>query len=434
MLSHTLDHLNNGLTIIRVPMPAFESVTVLVLANTGSRYETPHQQGIAHFLEHMVFKGTALYPTAQDLAKAMDAIGADFNAYTSKEYTGYYVRAAARHLDLAITTVSDMLLTPHLRQEDIDREKGVIIEEINMYADTPARHIGDLFDRMAYKGTGLDHDVIGTKETVSALTTADFRQFLDQWYGPGNLVVVVAGSAEVVNDPSLLAKIEQAWGKSPVDRRPNKQDIKPFLAANPLSAVRLLLEHKKTEQAHFIMGFPGIKRSDKHRPILTMLSTVLGGNTSSRLFTEVREKRGLCYYVSTDTDILHDGGIFGASAGVDPNRIDEAIQVTYQEFLDIANGSRPVTAEELDRAKEYMAGKIALSLEDSESVAQFLGMKQLLLGKVETPMEVLKQIRAVTLEQVNSMAKELVQADQVKFALIGPFDQPDRFKKLLTIT
>lgn len=430
MLTHTTQQLNSGLQVVRIPMPAVKSVTVLLLCNTGSRYETANQEGIAHFFEHMVFKGTQKYPTAQDLAQAVDSIGADFNAFTSKEYTGYYVKSASRHLNLALDVVSDMILTPQLRQEDIDREKGVIVEEMNMYADTPARHIGDLFEEMLFSGSGLSHKIIGSKETVTSLQSQDFQNFLQRWYGLANMVLIVAGDAEVVGADAALSDIETAFSKSPAQAREGYQDISSEIVTEPISDQRLLLHTKQTEQAHFILGFPGVKRTDKDRYAISVLATILGGNMSSRLFTEIREKRGLSYYVHADSDLYHDTGFFGAAAGVDPARVDEAISVAFSE-LKALRGDKPITAEELQKAQEYVAGKMVLSLEDSESVAQFFGMRQLLYTQIETPEQVMQKIRAVTQEDLARVAERLIQPDQVRFGIIGPYDDAARFKKLL---
>jgi len=203
-------------------MPAVESVTVLVLCNTGSRYEKPEQYGIAHFFEHMVFKGTKKYPTAQILASTVDGIGADFNAFTGKEYTGYYVKAAAQHVGLALDVVSDMLLAPELRQVDIDREKGVIVEELNLYLDTPHRHIADLFDNMVYQGNGLEHDIVGNKSTIRSLKSDDFQTFLQSWYGLGNMLLVLAGDSQVVEDEATMDLIRAAFAKEAGERVKNK--------------------------------------------------------------------------------------------------------------------------------------------------------------------------------------------------------------------
>ncbi len=434
MPQHNLETLANDLPILRIPMSGVESVTVLVLANTGSRYEVPQQYGIAHFFEHMVFKGSQNYPTAQALAATIDGVGADFNAFTSKEYTGYYVKAASRHVELALDVVSDMLLTPKLRQEDIDREKGVIIEEIHMYEDTPAQHVGNLFDRMAFAGSGLGHDIIGSEQTVSSLTSADFQGFLRKWYGLPNLLLVIAGDEEIVGSDEILKQAEQAFSKQDLqtaERGAEKVKVIKDLTADPYADNFFHLENKKTEQAHFILGWPGLDRFSKDRYALSLLNIVLGASMSSRLFTEVREKRGLAYYVRSEVDSYHDTGLFGAAVGADPKRVEEALEVTIQEFTKLAAGEEPLTAGELSRAKEYAAGKMALSYENPLMLAQYYGMKQLLMGEIETMDEVLEKLRAVSLDDIEQVVKKIIQPGQLRLSLIGPFADEAKFKKYL---
>lgn len=432
MLKHSVTTLPSGLTVITVPMPAVESVTVLALVNAGSRYEKSQWWGISHFLEHMVFKGTEQYPDAQTLSAAVDAVGANFNAFTSKEYTGYYVKGASKHLPLALNVVSDMLLTPKLRQADIDREKGVIIEEINMYADMPSSHIANQFEQMVFAMPTLGHDIIGTKETISALTTQDFQNYLTQWYGLKNVILILSGDDKLLSDPATMKLVTKAFAKGDVAKR-GAQKAKEHLGTKPLTKKKLLVINKKTEQAHFILGFPSYNRHSPKRHALSLLGVILGGNMSSRLFTEVREKRGLCYYVHSDNDVNHDIGMFGASAGVDPKRVDEAVQVTLGEFKALKDGSKPITKSDLQRAKDYISGKFVLDLEDSESVAQYFGMKQLLLGEIESPEQLLQRYMAVTLEQINDVIQEVIVPAEARFAIIGPFKDKKRFEKLLAL-
>jgi predicted Zn-dependent peptidase len=326
-----------------------------------------------------------------------------------------------------------MLLRPLLKQEDIDREKGVIIEEINMYKDTPMSHVANLFEQMAYADFGLSHDIIGTKETVSGLTQSDFQSFLSSWYGLPNMLLVLAGDAKILSDPATLNMVEAAFSKTTDQARvKNKVKRTQYLSQHPLSEATLLVEHRKTEQAHLILGWKGLPRSDEaNRPIVSLLGTIVGGNMSSRLFSEVREKRGLCYYVHSDVDSYHEVGLVGASAGVDPNRVYEAIEVIMAEFDQVAEGTKPITEEELTRAKEYIRGTMTLSFEDSRSVAQSLGMRQLLLDKVETLEESLNKMQAVTLGQVNSLAETLFKKAKPKLAVIGPFEDKSKFEALI---
>ncbi len=425
--------LKNGLTVLFIPMAGVRSATVLALANTGSRYEPEQWSGISHFLEHMVFKGTHSYPTAQDLAAAVDAVGAEFNAFTSKEYTGYYVKASSQHVKLAIDVVSDMVLTPTLRSEDLEREKGVIIEELNMYNDTPSRHIGNVFERLLFAKSSLGRDIIGTKETIRSLKREDFLKYMQQWYGLGNVVVTVAGDAQVLKSKQMMDWIEEAFQKPSDTKRKNGGERnlgKPFPFKNH---PKIYIEHKKTDQAHFILGVPGIKRTDKDRYALLVLSVLFGGNMSSRLFTEVREKRGLCYYVRSDMDFYQDTGMFGAAAGVDPSRVEEAVRVVKEELFHLldTSGSRVITMQEIQRAKDFLTGKTLLDTEDTESVANFYGGNQLLSGEVKTYSQLIKEISRVKLEDVQAVAKRLIKKDLVHFAMIGPFKTDAVFKKII---
>lgn len=438
MLTPSITTLPSGIELIRIPMPATPSVTTLLLGNTGSRYEADAKQGIAHFFEHMVFKGTAKYPDAQTLAVAVDALGAQSNAFTSKEYTGYYIKSASRHLETALDILTDMIFNPLLKQEDIDRERGVIIEEINMYEDTPMQSIGNIFDQLLFAGTGLEHDIIGTKQTVSGLQRADFLDLLTAFYQPSNLSLVVAGAAEVVGAEDLPDRIEQLVDLKLATATLGKiTQTERFVPQTALSAeasfstgARLRVKSKQTEQAHLMLGWPGLKRSDPRRYALSLLTVVLGGNMSSRLFSEVREKRGLCYYVHADTDYFHNTGSVAAAAGVDPSRIDEALAVIKEECLKLGSGALPVTDAELVRAQEYAIGSLQLSLEDSRSVAQFFGIRQLLLRQTETPEEVIAHLREVTPDDVKAVAKDMLTETDIRLALIGPFEQ-QQFKKFV---
>ena len=385
MLKHSVQVLDSGLELIRIPMTSISSVTALVLGNTGSRYEKPAQQGLAHFFEHMVFKGTKKYPDPQVLASTIDAVGAQSNAFTSKEYTGYYVKAASKHLERSLDVLSDMLLQPLIRPEDIEREKGVIIEEINMYADSPMQDIDNVFDQLLFENESLGHDVIGTKETVSRMTHQDFLDLLSEWYGLPNLSLVLAGDARVVESDHTVDLVSKLFGgeKRPQETRvDHRVEVAPLLKSSWKNTGRLLVKTKQTEQAHLMLGWPGLVRSDERRYALALLSIVLGGNMSSRLFTEVREKRGLCYYVHSTVDYYHDAGVFGAAAGVDPRRIHEAVQVIVDEFQQLSSAKNAITQQELDRAREFAMGTLVLSLEDSQSVAQYYGVRQLLQRKI----------------------------------------------------
>lgn len=429
MFTHTLDELPNGMPVLRVSMPGVKSVTAMIFANTGSRFEKPNEEGIAHFLEHMVFKGTKKYPDPQLLASTIDSIGADFNAFTSKEFTGYYVKTASEHLEVALDVLSEMLLQPLLKQEDIERERGVIIEEINMYEDSPMRMIGNIFERMFFKGSGLSHDVIGNKETVSQVQRADFVQFMQQWYGPGNLVLVLAGDENRLHHPDMLQLVSSAFQKTTdLVRAKDKVRLSRYLPEKtPVSVEQLELKHKQTEQAHLVMGWPSISRTDDRRYTQSLLAIILGGNMSSRLFTEIREKRGLCYYIHADDDYYHDAGYFTVLAGVDPKRLHEALETIQLECTALASGERTVSEEELQRAKDYAVGTMILGLEDSRRVAEYFASKKTLQDVIADPNEAMQRLKSVSVADIQAFAREVIDLSQTRLSIIGPFKDESEF-------
>lgn len=416
-----LSSLPNGATFLRIPMPAVKSVTVLALVNAGRRYEPNEWAGISHFLEHMVFKGTKNFANSQELSAAIDTVGGDFNAFTSKEYTGYYVKLASRYLDVALNVVSDMLCTAKLRPEDITRESQVIREEINMYEDMPMRRIGDVYDELLYKGN-LQGNVLGEKDIISALNQENFLEYINTWYGFGNVVFVVAGDETVVGQESLVDKVGEYLSKGGADRQSHEHES--FFNADHYGSANKWIVTKETEQAHFVLGMPSFPRNDPRKYALNLLSTLLGRTMSSRLFTEIRDNRGLCYYIRSNTDFYHDAGSFDIAAGVDPHRIEEAITATKQELLQLLQ-NRPVTEPELTGARQNMIGGLLLELEDTRSVAYWYGLKYLLEGRVESEQEVIQKLEKVTLDEVNQVAKDLIAEERLRLALIGPFKPED---------
>lgn len=430
MLKHQLNKLESGLEVIRIPIDTLPSVTVLILGNTGSRYETPVEQGLAHFFEHMVFKGTKKFPSAKTISELIDGVGAESNAFTSKEFTGYYIKVKSDHIQLALDILSDMLLAPKLVESEIEKEKGVIIEEMNMYLDTPMRDIGNLFDQLVFVDQSIGHDVIGTKQTVSGMSKQNFINFLDKWYGLANLTLVLAGDARVLNQAHLLEGIDKLFTSklAGADRVKKRVETEDLLGPAPLRRRRLIIRKQKTKQVHLMLGWPGIARNDKRYYAMSILANILGGNMSSRLFSEVREKRGLCYYVNSSPDYYHDAGTLTVAAGVDPQRVHEALSVIIDECQKLASGKEPLSEKEMTKAKENLVGNMALSFEDSMAVAQFFGLRQVLTQKIETPEEVMNQVRGVTLESVQALAKEIIRQPQLRLAVIGPFTESE-FKR-----
>jgi predicted Zn-dependent peptidase len=387
---------------------------------------------VAHFLEHLVFKGTKKYPNRLKLAIKLDSVGASSNAFTSKEYTGFYVTTASQHLPLGLDVLQQLVFQPLLRKADVIHERAVIKEEIRMHQDSPDDYIAQEYERMAYQGTGLEHPISGSLETVSQVEAKDLTEFLDQWYGLGNIVLVLAGDADYLQHSDCKEIVEQVFAQQPACREDHYQErIEQFLDTEPYSQERLFVADKKTAQAHFALGWPALKRNDPQRYVLSVLSTVIGGNRSSRLFNVVREQKGLAYYVYSDIDQYHDGGMLGASAGVNIDKVEEGIAATLEQYQQLASGEQPVTEAELKKAKDYLTGRILLGLEDSRSVAHYYGLKRILLDKIEDPDQVVEQIQAVTAKQVQQLAAKIIRPGQVKLAVVGPFSNDQRFHQLL---
>jgi predicted Zn-dependent peptidase len=401
-----------------------ESSTITVWVKTGSRNETKQIGGISHFLEHMVFKGSKKRPSAKEIAVVIDSIGGEFNASTSKEWTNFHIKARNEALPTAFDVLSDMVLNPLLKSEDIEREKGVILEEWAMYEDTPMYKIGDVFENLIYKDNPLGRDIIGTRDSIKNVKRADFVRYRKIHYGIDNLLITVAGGTK---EKDILKLAEKYFGSL---KNNNKEKVKKFKTKQKKS--RVLLYPKKKEQAHFILGFLGNRMGNKDRHIESVLAVILGRGMSSRLFTEVREKRGLAYAVRTSSDRYVDTGYIGTYAGVDIKRIDEAIKVILSEHYELASGKNMITKDELKKAKEYIKGHLALSLEDTRVVGSFFGIEELLLGKTETPEDIYKGIDKVTIDDVLRVAKEFFVPERLNLAIIGPYKDQKRFEKLVS--
>jgi len=414
-----LKKLPNGLPVILVDTHAFPSVSTLLLVGTGSRNETAKNNGISHFFEHMAFKGSDKYPTSFDISSKIEGLGGIFNAFTSKDHTGYYVKGTNKHFDEISDVMSQMLLHPLLIPEEMEREKGVIVEEINMYEDMPARRVSDLFDELIFKGHELARDIAGTPETVRSFTKKDVQDYLKAHYQPTNSVIVVAGGLSNGNtkftNEKYFNQIEKVFGSWTGDYLKKEKIFK-----SKQIGINLKVLTKKTEQAHFCLGYPAFPFSDPRRHALSVLSAVLGGGMSSRLFIEVRERRGLCYYVSTGRELYSDTGYIVTQAGVTNNaeKINEAIKVIIGEHEKIASGD--LKKEELTKAKELLKGRLLLSLEDSYRVAALQGTKYVFENRTTDPTDIIENIENVTMDDVTSLARDLFKKDMLNVALIGP--------------
>ena len=401
--------LKNGVRVLTVPMAGVESVTAMILCKTGSRNETLPQAGISHVLEHMVFKGTTKYPSPMAIAEAVDSIGAEQNAFTSKEYTGYYITSAAQHLGLTLDIQSQMLTAPLLPQDDLNREREVIVEEINMYEDQPMSKANEEFENLMYGGSSMGRMIIGTKETVRATTSRDLRQYMNRWYRGSNMLVVVAGNLKMLGERNEM--LEEKFGGMDSGKMDNYKTKASYGKAEARHF------KKKTEQAHFYLGVPGLSINDPRRYALQMGQVVLGGGMSSRLFNEIREKRGLAYYVKADLDSNFDCGYLGVRAGVKLEKLGEAMAVVKEEMLKLAE---TITQGELAKAKDYILGHLPLSLEGSMDIAQLYGMRALVMDEIRHPDEVVKRVSSVQLDEVRKVLSELVSEKLIRSVVVGP--------------
>jgi predicted Zn-dependent peptidase len=413
--------LPNGLRVLTAPIPTSQSVACFVMLAAGSRYETAETNGIAHFAEHMFFKGTERRPTARDIGSEIDGIGGEFNAFTGKEYTGYYVRCAAEHRRLAFDVLVDMIRHSKFEPEEIDREKGVIVEEMNMYFDTPRDYIGGVYDSLLYGDQPLGWDIIGRKETVRAATRDTFTDYIGRWYKPERMVVGFGGKI----DGDVRADVLELLGDLETASTGTPAPVEILANGN----ARVKLHTKESDQAHLTLGVPSYPLVHPDRYPLQVLATVLGTGMSSRLFTEVRERRGLAYYVFAANHSYTDAGSLYSQAGVDINRVDEAVSTIVGELKRIADEAVP--SDELEKAKNVAKGRFVLQLESPHALIMFGLRREVLEDGATEPEEVLSGIEAVTVDDVQRVAQDVIGSHGLNLALIGPFDDAERFEKLL---
>lgn len=413
--------LENGLRVVTAPVPS-DSITLLVLVGAGSRYESQELRGISHFIEHMFFKGASKFTNTKQVSEAIDSVGGQFNAFTGKEYAGYYVKLAKDSKEVAFDVISDMLINPTFLPEEIDKERGVILEEMNMYKDTPMYQIGWDFEKLMFGDQPMGWDQIGTVELINSVTQEQFFKYHDELYSTDNTVISVAGN---ITHEEILELVDKYFQFKITDK---KRTWAAFEGYNQKKKV--IMQEKKTEQAHLTIGFPGYHTSHPDYFAQKLLAIVLGGNMSSRMFLNVREAQGLCYYISSTVDDYTDCGHFSTNAGVDVNRIDQAVTSIIAEFKKLKDNPM-VEESELKKAKSYLYGKLVINLEDSQEVAHLLGKQALLNEGMKTLDDLHKEINKVTLEDVARVAADIIQEDQMKLAYIGPERTEKSFVNLM---
>jgi predicted Zn-dependent peptidase len=405
--------LDNGLQVLLVPMESVPSVTSFVMVQAGSRWEKEEKAGISHFLEHMVFKGTDKYPSHIELASAVDSVGADFNAFTSKEYTGFYVRAASMHLELSLDVLSEMICYPKLSEKDIDKEKPVIFEEINMREDQPMIKAEEVFETLLYGGRGLGRRVIGSKQTVGSITRDDFVAYRNKWYHPANIVLGLVGDKSRLEEKNILELVKKYFSQDlEAEEVEHENDFQ-------LQQQKKKIIAKDTEQAHLCLGVAALERGNKDRYVQALLTTILGSTFSSRMFLEVREKRGLAYYVRTQPDSYLNTGHLVTRAGTHPDKLVEAVKVIKNEYFKICDDQDNL-GKDLKWAKEYLKGKIALQLESTKSVASFFVEDLLIEGKTRTMHQIIKEVDRVTTDDILRLSSDIFKPEALRLAVIGP--------------
>lgn len=412
----------NGLRTIVAPMKDTQAMTLWVLFGTGSKYESKKVNGISHFLEHLFFKGTKHRPKAGQVNRELDQLGAQSNAFTSKEFTGYYVKAASKHFDVALDIVSDILIEPLFKKEEIEKERGVILQEISMYEDDPRRQSFELFEELLYGDQPAGWDTAGYPDTVKNITRDDIVNYKNSHYLTSNAVVTVAGN---VDAERAFKKIEKAFKNMPQGKKLEKLKV-----AEVQRQPQVKFKKKDVDQTHMRLGVRGYDMFDERRYAMTVLQTILGGNWSSRLWNELREKRGLTYYVRAFQENYTDTGYLMAAAGVPHEKFPEATEKMVEVFKDVLK--KGVTDAEIKFAKEYLRGSMALAFESTDEIATFLSSQEIFYNKIMTPEDVLNKLEKVKKAEINSVIKDIFTKDKINLAAITPDTDTKPFEKILS--
>lgn len=414
--------LTNGSPVVLAPLKEVKTITLLVLFKVGSRYETKKINGTSHFIEHLFFKGTKKRPSPLLLSKELDGLGAEYNAFTTKDHTGYFIKINSEKIEPAMEIIADMLLNSLFDPKEIDRERKVILEEINMCEDNPLMYIEDLFEQTCFQDSPLGMIISGPKENICRLTSNDIINYKNQFYHSQNLLLGLAGN---INENKLKNLINHYF-LFPIKKFQDNNFI-PFKQTQ--SQPRLTIKYKETEQVQIGLGFPALKNTDKDLMALYLLSIIIGGNMSSRLFTKIREEHGLAYYIKSSVNTYEDTGNLFIQAGLERLRLFKALTLIKNELqLVIKNG---ITKEELLRTKEFLKGRLILKLEESHLLIQWLAEQLLLTKKIETLEEKIKKINAVTLNDIFRVTKKVINFQKLNLAIIGPFKDKNYFNKII---
>jgi predicted Zn-dependent peptidase len=415
--------LPNGLRVITVPHRDTKTVTVLALIGTGSKYETRKINGLSHFLEHMFFKGTKNRPSHMEVTEPIDRVGGIFNAFTTEDWTGYFIKTDARHIDLNLDLVSDIFLNPLFPEQEMAKEKTVVIEEIHMYKDNPIMRIRDLWGEHLYGDQPAGWNVAGTKESVLGLSRRDLLEYVERQYVAPHAVLVVAGN---INPAEVARKAAKLFAGMRVSGFKDKLKVK-----EPQKKPEVSVEYRKTDQVHIALGVRAFPLSHPLRYAQELLALLLGGMFTSRLFMEVREKLGIAYSISTASDANADTGFLVTNAGVKQDSVMLAIRTILKEYQRLTR--ELILPRELRKVKDHAIGQSTIALESSDANAFFYGIQEVLEHKASTPEEVYGKIQAVTAEDMRRLAQGIFQNDRLNLVVLGPFKKKEPFGKLLRL-
>jgi predicted Zn-dependent peptidase len=406
--------LKNGLRIITSNMPSTRSVCVAVFIGIGSRYESDEQGGTCHFIEHMLFKGTPRRPSAKDIAETIEGVGGMMNGGTGKDFTTFWCKVAKPHFPLALDLLTDILRNSKFDAADMDRERGVILEDLKESIDSPQDRVGLILNELMWPGQPLGRDIIGTRESISSLDRDGVSKYMSECYGPRNSVVAIAGD---LDHDDIISAVEKSFSGWPA------VGAGSFVPADDVQGEpRVKIEKRETEQAHLCLGVKGLPVTHPDRFKLDLLNVVLGGGMSSRLNQELREKRGLVYDVDSYIDYYTDSGALTVYAGVDPGNAEDALSAIMEELDKLKD---PVEAPELTKVKELVKGRLLLGMEDTRSVANWAGRQEILTGKVLTVDDVVAAIDAVRAEDIAGVARDIFVGERLSLAAVGPIASED---------
>ncbi|MEK7584264.1 MAG: pitrilysin family protein [Patescibacteria group bacterium] len=412
----------DGSVIVLVPHIESKSVTWEIMYKVGSRQETKKINGVSHFIEHLMFKGTKKRHTTKVLSQQLDAVGAEYNAFTTKDHTGYYITTAAAHAELGIDILSDMLLNSTFEKKEMDRERGVIIEELNMRRDNAMIRIDEIFEMVMLRGSSMAWDVGGPHQVIRAIPHEDLIAFKNKYYYPGNMVIGVAGGFD---ERKVLRLINRYL---PVKSFKKKAEIRPVKLTQ--EAPRIAVEYKHTDQAHLMVGFPGYPHLHRNLDPLILLSTIMGGTMSSRLFLSIREKRGLAYDIRSTTESFEDIGYFVVQGGFDKGRIYEGLEAVRFELDRVKKNG--ITHSELKMVKDNIRGRLTLRFEKPSTYLSYLLSQEIFTDRMYRLEERLDQLSRVTRDDVNRVARSVIDWKKSNLALIGPYKNKQKFLRVLT--